>query len=388
MKRKNIGVHFVVSLVVTLPALQATLSGADTLNNSPQAKTNASAKSHLRQQFTTYFHDWHHDFDGLLRVNEVNAIIKNPQARGDEAAAAVVIRRFIANNQKTSGIGGISLDQLGQFAEAPGTLQNFLRVRDQIANIARTVNQTLFLPTDPSLASFHQGEMADCYFLAVVGALVARDGTAMRTRFTAAGAGWRVHFRNGKEAVVPYLTDAELILGARLSTNHGIWLSVLEKAYATLFARASGPAVSADVIGGGGHPAPVIELFTGHRATAIPFFRKGVGDTADKAIERAREFLTIISREKLLTVVERYAPPGTKPAAIPVKHAFTVLGYDAPKQTVTVFDPRGHNFIPRGQPGRVNGYPVHEGVFEVPLDEFIHVFTVISYETTVPLAHP
>jgi hypothetical protein len=228
--------------------------------------------------------------------------------------------------------------------------------------------------------------MGDCYFLSAVGALVARDGTAVRYMFSSSGAGWQVRFRNGKEAFVPYLTDGELVLGARASTNHGIWLDVLEKAYATLVLNEAhrGTAVTADVIGRGGLQGPAISLLTGHRAALMRLFKKG-GEDEDKAIERARKLLTTLSREKRLMGVGRYAPPGSKPDGIPIKHAFGVLGYDAAKQMVTVFDPRGLHFTPRGAPGMIYGYATYRGVFEVPLREFIHLFTELHYETAVPL---
>ena len=37
-------------------------------------------------------------------------------------------------------------------------------------------------------------------------------------------------------------------------------------------------------------------------------------------------------------------------------------------------------------PSRRNGYPVKGGVFETPLDDFVHVFKAVTYETSAPLS--
>ena len=45
---------------------------------------------------------------------------------------------------------------------------------------------------------------------------------------------FQVHFGNGKIVKVEPVTDAELIMGASEGRDHGVWLSVLEKAYAQI----------------------------------------------------------------------------------------------------------------------------------------------------------
>lgn len=53
---------------------------------------------------------------------------------------------------------------------------------------------------------------------------------------------------------------------------------------------------------------------------------------------------------------------------------------------MTVFNPWGNNFTPKGAPGLANGYPTKLGLFTVPLDQFQQAFTGINYGTGKPLA--
>ena len=43
--------------------------------------------------------------------------------------------------------------------------------------------------------------------------------------------GFEVVFGNGQKIKVEFITDSELLLGARMDSNHGSWPAVLEKAY-------------------------------------------------------------------------------------------------------------------------------------------------------------
>jgi hypothetical protein len=64
---------------------------------------------------------------------------------------------------------------------------------------------------------------------------------------------------------------------------------------------------------------------------------------------------------------------------------FGVLGYDPARRMVRVFNPWGNHRTPNGPPGVENGYVTRNGIFEVPLKEFVQVFNGITYETDNPL---
>ena len=46
-----------------------------------------------------------------------------------------------------------------------------------------------------------------------------------------------------------------------------------------------------------------------------------------------------------------------------------------------MFNPWGNDLAPAGPPGLTNGYVTRQGVFEIPLTEFVQVFRGIAYET-------
>jgi hypothetical protein len=48
---------------------------------------------------------------------------------------------------------------------------------------------------------------------------------------------------------------------------------------------------------------------------------------------------------------------------------------------VYVFNPWGNTFTPSGPPGLVNGYATRNGIFEVPIHEFVQIFGRLVYET-------
>jgi hypothetical protein len=65
-------------------------------------------------------------------------------------------------------------------------------------------------------------------------------------------------------------------------------------------------------------------------------------------------------------------------------HVYAVLHYDEKKRHVTVFNPWGNDFTPKGPPGPANGYLTERGKFTVPLEEFHQIFNSISYEIDKP----
>src|ERR1035441_7148024 len=226
------------------------------------------------------------------------------------------------------------------------------------------INHSLFAPGDPNLATFHQGGIGDCYLLAVIGTFVYQHPQTVRTMIQPQADGtFQVHFGNGKNVKVEPMTDAELIMGASEGRAHGVWLSVLEKAYARIDAEAkerktgeeieSDDAVTTDFIGHGGYYGPVIVLLTGHKAAGAPLGR-WVKQDSKAGIEKAHELLAKLSSEhKLMAVLTGKDKTRPLPKGIVHGHIFGVLGYDAARRMVVVFNPWGNHVKPAGRPGLV-----------------------------------
>jgi hypothetical protein len=376
------------------------LLGQSTETNPPVQESVAGTETReLAQFFKTCFAQWHHGGDGVLSLEEVNAAIENPQARGNEAAAAVLIR-WMMNGGARDGAGGMSLEQLQGLAADPRARRRFFQIRNHIWNVNRTVGRTLFLGRDPNFLSFHQGKMQDCYFLAVVGAMVCRDAQRVRSMIWAGGTGYRVSFPSGRVVSVPFLTDAEMVMGASVGSDHGIWLSVLEKAYGLLRkerwesrqrenAGAGGggsasahPGTIADIMGHGGSSAPVIALFTGHRVTTARLDQWLREDSRD-ATNKLDQLLVELARAKPLMTISGAGHNASAPVpkGIIRDHVFGLLGYRVTEKRAILFNPWGNHFDPDGTPGLVNGYITRNGVFELPLQDLLQIFSHLDYET-------
>jgi hypothetical protein len=67
-------------------------------------------------------------------------------------------------------------------------------------------------------------------------------------------------------------------------------------------------------------------------------------------------------------------------------HAYAVIGYDAAKDEIRVWDPHGDAFSPDGKPGPETGFPRRQGVCALPLAVFVKQFSGLAFEL-LP-AHP
>ena len=391
----------IAAIVGCLPGAVWPGHAAEGTNSAKPAAVGAAGDrtvAELHSFLTLCFRRWDSDHDGSLTLSEVNAKLTDPKIVGNEAAAAVAVRNSL-ENAKDGKTNSLTLKQLLAHGEEPGWRAGFFRVRDRMWSNNRTVGRTLFMAGDPSLLSFHQGRIGDCYFLALVGGLVNRGPAAVHSMIRRSGSGYTVRFGGGPEVAVPALTDGEMIAGASAGREHGVWLCALEKAYSircreALESKSGAPidpnATVTDLIGAPVHrdsyqgalihkaAVEPIALLTGHRAVFLTLSRSDV-DGSPTGLHEVEPVLVRMAREHRLGEVLT-GPNGMEPDGIPTAHAFGVLGYDASAQSVTVFNPWGNDFTPIGLAGFRNGYPTSHGVFQVPLGDFVRIFTLLVYE--------
>jgi hypothetical protein len=354
-------------------------------------KEKAQANDELRQLIQTDFPRWDDNHDGLLSPDEINALIENPQATGDEAAALVVIRKSFSQDGDENESGGLTQAQLSGLANEKSVQREFSRNKRLIG----TVNRSLFIAGDPNLFTFHQGRVGDCYLLAVIGAFVNRNPQSVRAMIKPLSNNMlEVDFASGQKISVSNATDAELLQGAKIGSDHGVWLSILEKAYASIRETkrknenskpgAPDDAVPKDFLGGG-RPAPAIEQFTGHKAASVPLADSAKNDLQGTT-QKVHGLLIQLSSERQLMAVGTVGKDKMElPPKIPHGHVFAVLGYDSIRHMVRVFNPWGNEVTPAGTPGLANGYVTQNGMFDVPLQEFVQIFKALTYETKEPL---
>ncbi len=77
--------------------------------------------------------------------------------------------------------------------------------------------------------------------------------------------------------------------------------------------------------------------------------------------------------------------PGLTP-----EHAYAVLNYDSESDAITLWNPHGNNFKPKGPAGLTNGYPTTNGVFTMALSDLTSQFNRVVFELpeTTPLKWP
>ena len=281
------------------------------------------------------------------------------------------------------------------------------------------------------LQHMRQGPLGDCFFVAVVGSAVNRDPSLVGSVLSPTGGGrYRVAFASpGGAFVLPPLTDAERALSSS-SSGEGEWLAALEQAYGRFHhmlhpraadapvpaaAVANAPLEGTDTICHGGTPGPVITALIGHASKYVPLPH----DAAKRAAEAERmqkllrADLADAFHDRMLVVAMVNAAP-TKPAddtppkttdaggrspdgenptetvasaSLPSPpnishgHCYAVVGYDADTDVVTLWNPHGQTFRPKGPAGLTNGYDTSHGIFRVPLAQLYQFYSAFSFET-------
>jgi hypothetical protein len=288
------------------------------------------------------------------------------------------------------------------------------RYAQSLSRIEKTDRSLFGDDNELSIDHCHQGPLGDCFFVAPVGGLVkksAADVRAMISPLTGVE-GYNVKFGNGRVVRVAPLTDAEVAISSTTldgGGQDGLWLAVLEKAFGTL-RRDDNPSryemeSATDAIAKGGSTASTIQLLTGHAVQRITLKRPVKGWIPEEFDRNRRRVAppsgTVIPTEpagdvdvlakkvrdgvKKTLAAGRLVATGTgddrQPPGISGKHAYAVLAFDEAKDTLTLWNPHGNSFKPKGEAGRLNGYPTKAGIFEIPVADFVRVFNGVSIET-------
>ena len=398
--------------------------------------------STFSQVVVEHFAAWDRDGNGELGADEIDALCVDPKITGEEAAAAAAIKRIVRSGKfavptlnlgylgaspkpatkpstkdpVAEGGAGTEAGSTGPDAakspdpqdrrdsgEQPGTslkTPNFQASYVSSLRRIRSAKRDLFLDDTPDLDHCHQGPLGDCYFVAAVGAAVHRDSAAVKQMVQAhEGGGYDVHFADGSAIRLAPLTDAVVALSGTTG-DEGLWLPVLEKALGSL-RHESNPKRYAmesatDAIAKGGSTATILRMLTGHETTRIALKKRQrgtvpgpdgkpvpkppipAGDVDTLAAKVRTELGAALAQKRLAacsTGTEKQ-PPG-----ISGKHAYAVLAFDADKDELTLWNPHGNRFQPKGEAGLAHGYATRAGVFVIPVRDFVQVFGGVALET-------
>lgn len=364
------------------------------LNGLAECRANEPPQFHVVVE--QHFDRWAHGGKGVLTAERIEELVLRKDIHGPEAAALASIhcyqrkakqaahqitRAFLLANHNENGT--LRRDQSASGGNLTINYKSF-------AKHIGTVPRKIFAVEQLNLEGISQGHLADCYFIAGVGAAAHLYPDHLRKLILARQDGsCEVRFQDGTMVHVPPLTDAQLALGSNAG-NQGIWLNVLEEAAGIARMRKAPRELALDVIGSGGDSVFTIELLTGHKVTKelIRPYVKGtrpapaehdIPSIADRISHAIHDG---IAHQRLVCcgVGEWPVPPG-----MGKWHQYAILGLK--QGHVDLWNPWGsnYNYTPKGPPGLQHGYPTRGGRFLMPIHDFVRIFGAVNVESNLHL---
>lgn len=348
------------------------------------------AQSPFIDELDNHFEKWDVDGNGQLSKKEIDALLDDPSVTGKAAAAVAALK--LAERGKQFEIDDVSKKMLDDYAEArkagakidgPNYDQMFAAAQRRI----KRAGKEIFAEGQPRLADVNQGPLGDCFFLAPLGAFLHRDAERLRTMVSDEDGTLVVAFGNGKTVKLPLPTDARLGISSS-AANGGCWVALFEEAYARLrnesLPENKQKDEATDLIAHGGSMAPSLKALTGKDTTRIAIRDKNKKDAPPEGDDLAEKTTKV--RDAITSAVKdnRLAVTGTpKESGVPGiagSHAYAILGFDPDKDAVKLWNPHGNAFKPRGPEGLKNGYDTRDGLFTLPLADFMKIFGGVTCE--------
>lgn len=320
------------------------------------------------------FSQWDENGDSKLSKEEIASAVGKEKFHGEAAAAIAAIERVVSDSK-------YKLTPVSEALLISGNNQHPRAFANEYLVAVKKLHQAsreLFPQSLPSLDSIQQDDLGDCYFLSVVGAMVHRNPSAVKSMFTKNDDGSTgVKFGNGREVKVLHVTDADIAI-CSTAGNNGLWLTVLVKAFRNVKVDAKHPddPDRYDRISNGGYSGPVIRKLDGCQSRQIDLKgnRLGVSQTANLLREN---LITAFRKHRLVVAgTDKKIVPG-----IPDEHEYAILAYNDKTEMLHIWNPWGDNFTPKGSDGLQNGYTRRNGEFDIPLRDFVKVYSEITFET-------
>jgi hypothetical protein len=316
------------------------------------------------------------DHNGELTTAEVDAAMAKKQFKGADAAALSTTRsNFDALAQLSGDKNGISKADLAMFREtgvgASTPNVNYGFQNDTAAALkmkrAAPIEQEHIDPM-----SIHQGSAGSCVLLS---SSAGDSREALKAMFHTNDNGTiNVHFKDGTDETVTDLTTSERLYHAQ-GDNGERWPGVLEMAMGEKLAAGTDKLPRTIINGIDRHLA--LKAVTGHDSKTVGL--------AEISVDQTRSLLQdeLAKHAHIIADTCHPAPPLASDQVLDKLkngvvdgHAYTVLGYDAKSDEVTVRNP-WHQ-----QEWVVNPDGKDDGVFKLPLKQFYSSYGYVTYTTT------
>lgn len=285
--------------------------------------------------FLENFDRWDTNHDGFLDRAELGRLLQDTSLTPEQGAAvSVIYERTMAprtdqdhpenNESNLLADGKLSKDEVRGITNRGQDYRNAL---DKIRNSA----QRAFVGP-PDGDSIRQGRHGSCGFLAALVAMAENDPAAIRRMIRENGDGsWNVTFP-GRPPVKVTLSPAERALGASSDAQggqNGLWVAILEKAYAQVQAGPNSPDPLA-IYQDGEDEQRTTEVLTGQKARRIELRATGLmGLMQPIQVRSAIEAAILAGRPITCSLFSN-----DNPWRLPSSHAYSVLNIRGDNLTI------------------------------------------------------
>ncbi|MBX9685197.1 MAG: hypothetical protein K2X27_00770 [Candidatus Obscuribacterales bacterium] len=312
---------------------------------------------------TRSFERWDLNHDGVLEPREVDHALMDAENRGLDACALSALHVNLKKSEpKLYDRAYFSALQLNAKLAKP-FLARFKKSQTKLSRSSRE----LFAAGAPHLESMHQGKTGDCYFLSALGSMVSVNPEKVRQmiRLNQDGS-YTVSFFGKEPVTVNGPTDGEIAAFAD-AYEDGLWLSVIEKAFAKLKISAN-PDENEDQMYqaiSGGAAGSVIKLLTGHKCRRYSF------EKPENRKEIRPELARAFAEGRLVnTGIKSLSKSGRLSG-----HALAVIDYDPSNDTVKIWNPWGTT-----KSYASVGLLMQNGIFSMPVDDWLNRFSGVTFE--------
>ena len=390
-----------------------------------------------------HFDRWDADHDGKLSRAEIDALLKDPGVTGDDAAAVSALKLVTRGSKtplppltveyfeqynataagaskKDAGSGnavdattaaeGGSRDAAGgKPVESPLKWDRYFTAgKKRLADAGGEQWRT----SSFDIKQMQQGALGDCFFVASLGSVVSHRPEQIGNLIAEQPDGsYKASFPGVPAFGVPKLTQSQIAISG--TSGAGAFLAVFEQAFGKYRSQLKGGAADVDgtdVLFRGGDSAPTLQQLTGHDTRRISFGKNLEARAAamGTVLPEVRKLLTYnIEHHLAITGGGVIGVPGkvaaTNPAAVKTKgggtlpvvppdilqnHVYVVVDFDPKTDLLTMWNPHGQAFTPKGEPGLKNGYAADHGRFMLPLAEAYQFYGSFTFETENPAKPP